>query len=188
MRMTPSLCILLAGLFCSVGNTWAAAASSVDADLNQSYRALMAVLSATDQARLRKAQRAWLGFRDEECRFRTGPYADGSILPQALTSCIATLSQERTAEFRRQLDCQEGDISCVPHAQPAETARDDGGSCLKSAGAARAAAYAEQCLQVSPATHPPCNAENSCAPIIDEIKRGCGLLGTKAPGFCVSVN
>src|SRR5467141_2118383 len=41
-----------------------------------------------------------------------------------------------------------------------------------------------QCLQVSPATHPPCNAQNSCKLIEDEIQRGCGLLGANAPAFC----
>jgi len=41
---------------------------------------------------------------------------------------------------------------------------------------------------VSPATHPPCNADNPCALIISEIKRGCGFFTPgstpKAPAFC----
>jgi hypothetical protein len=41
-----------------------------------------------------------------------------------------------------------------------------------------------ECLQVSPATHPPCNAQNSCALIISEIRRSCSMLGQGAPGFC----
>lgn len=57
-------------------------------------------------------------------------------------------------------------------------------SCLKSAGKARAEQLVKQCLQVSPATHPPCNAENSCAIIRSEIQRSCALLGPDAPGFC----
>jgi hypothetical protein len=32
------------------------------------------------------------------------------------------------------------------------------------------------CLWVSPAIHPLCNAQNSWSLIIDEIRRGCGLL------------
>jgi hypothetical protein len=59
-----------------------------------------------------------------------------------------------------------------------------GPSCLVSAGAKRGAQLVKQCLQVSPATHPPCNAENACSLIVDEIRRGCGLLGQDAPGFC----
>jgi hypothetical protein len=33
-------------------------------------------------------------------------------------------------------------------------------------------------------THPPCNGQNSCSLIIDEIKRGCGLLQQNIPTFC----
>jgi hypothetical protein len=44
--------------------------------------------------------------------------------------------------------------------------------------------YVDQCLMVSPATHPPCNTTNPCPLIQDEIRRGCTLLGTNAPAFC----
>ncbi len=57
-------------------------------------------------------------------------------------------------------------------------------SCLKEAGQKEAQTYVDQCLEVSPATHPPCNAENDCQMIIDEIVRGCDMLGSDAPGFC----
>jgi hypothetical protein len=56
--------------------------------------------------------------------------------------------------------------------------------CSKSAGAKKAEEYVQQCLEVSPATHPPCNASNSCELIIDEIKRGCAMLDTNVPAFC----
>jgi hypothetical protein len=42
----------------------------------------------------------------------------------------------------------------------------------------------DQCLEVSPATHPPCNVANPCVLIKDEIGRGCALLGKDAPAFC----
>jgi hypothetical protein len=58
------------------------------------------------------------------------------------------------------------------------------GSCLRTAGAVRANELVRRCLKVSPATHPPCNAENACSLIRDEIKRGCALLGAGAPQFC----
>ena len=35
-------------------------------------------------------------------------------------------------------------------------------SCEEEVGDEFAATYFEQCLDVSPATHPPCNVENSC--------------------------
>jgi hypothetical protein len=60
----------------------------------------------------------------------------------------------------------------------------DSTSCLQSAGKAKANQLVDECMQVSPATHPPCNAQNSCGLIISEIKRSCGLLAKDAPGFC----
>ncbi|MES1202487.1 MAG: hypothetical protein ABUS57_13675 [Pseudomonadota bacterium] len=60
-------------------------------------------------------------------------------------------------------------------------------ACSDERGAQAAAALVAQCVEVSPATHPPCNAANSCAMIEDEIKRGCGLLadGSK-PAYCAA--
>jgi hypothetical protein len=58
------------------------------------------------------------------------------------------------------------------------------GTCLNAVGIERSRQLANECLQVSPATHPPCNAQNACSLIVDEIKRGCALIGQGAPGFC----
>jgi hypothetical protein len=58
------------------------------------------------------------------------------------------------------------------------------GTCLNAVGVERSRQLVNECLQVSPATHPPCNAQNACSLIVDEIKRGCGLIGQGAPGFC----
>jgi hypothetical protein len=57
-------------------------------------------------------------------------------------------------------------------------------SCLGSVGAKRSATLVNECIQVSAATHPPCNARNACSLIVGEIRRGCGMLGLDAPGFC----
>jgi len=59
-------------------------------------------------------------------------------------------------------------------------------SCTETAGPQTARRLVEQCLQVSPATHPPCNAANACALIKDEIRRGCALLSKDAPTFCAA--
>jgi hypothetical protein len=71
-------------------------------------------------------------------------------------------------------------------ANPGQTMASAGGetSCLVSVGTKRSAELVKECVQVSPATHPPCNAENACSLVVDEIKRGCGMLGQDAPGFC----
>jgi hypothetical protein len=58
-------------------------------------------------------------------------------------------------------------------------------SCRQSAGAKKSAQYVRHCIDVSPATRPPCNAANDCELILDEIRRGCALLsGTEKPSFC----
>lgn len=57
-------------------------------------------------------------------------------------------------------------------------------SCRQTLGAAAAQRMVAQCLQVSPATHPPCNADNPCGLMTNEIRRGCGFLGNDAPRFC----
>ncbi|WP_339914703.1 hypothetical protein [uncultured Brevundimonas sp.] len=62
------------------------------------------------------------------------------------------------------------------------------GSCRSKVGAAAAARLVERCLQVSPATHPPCNVENSCALIQNEIDRGCAMFGPdeEKPAECTT--
>ncbi|WP_245653571.1 hypothetical protein [Sphingomonas pituitosa] len=61
-------------------------------------------------------------------------------------------------------------------------------SCAAEIGATAAAKRVKICIDVSPATHPPCNAANSCAMIEDEIARSCALFdgdGQPIPGCTV---
>jgi hypothetical protein len=58
------------------------------------------------------------------------------------------------------------------------------GSCTDEARADDAQMYVGQCLEVSTATHPPCNADNPCQVIWDEVARGCQMLGDEAPDYC----
>jgi hypothetical protein len=61
----------------------------------------------------------------------------------------------------------------------------DASSCAAAIGKGQAHTLVDRCLEVSPATHPPCNALNPCDLIIDEIRRGCALLqATQQPRFC----
>jgi len=54
-------------------------------------------------------------------------------------------------------------------------------TCNDEVGAEFGAVYVEQCIDISPATHPPCNAENSCALIRNEIARGCAMIAKNEP-------
>ncbi len=64
-------------------------------------------------------------------------------------------------------------------------------TCHEEVGHKEAATLVRQCLQISPATHPPCNAENPCALIKSEIVRGCefarGIADANLPGFCAGL-
>ena len=60
-------------------------------------------------------------------------------------------------------------------------------SCKQELGAAKAQELVEQCINISPATHPPCNIENSCAMIQRGIDHGCNfakLYGGEVPSYC----
>lgn len=49
------------------------------------------------------------------------------------------------------------------------------GSCRAEIGEAASARLVQRCIRVSPATHPPCHADNPCAMIQEEIDRGCAM-------------
>ncbi|MEP7041709.1 MAG: lysozyme inhibitor LprI family protein [Dokdonella sp.] len=160
-------------------------AAKADAALNANYKSLLSQLDGANQQRLRDAQRAWIAFRDKECSFRAQGSEGGTASALASSGCLAELSQQRADALKRQLDCPEGDITCVPRNRAvAETGADV--ACSKSAGQLKAEAYVQQCQQVSPATHPPCNVANACDLMIDEIKRGCAMIDKNAPAFCAS--
>jgi len=76
----------------------------------------------------------------------------------------------------------------VPAAVSAAAISSGDGACLSEIGKAASNRLVERCLMVSPATHPPCNAANSCRMIQDEIDRSCAMYGPdeKKPGECAA--
>jgi uncharacterized protein YecT (DUF1311 family) len=184
---------------CTAGN-----AASADAGLNAVYKALAGRLAPADLERLRDAQRAWIPFRDKECAFRTQPYAGGSVYSTLVATCKTELTKARLAQLQHQLQCPQGDLSCVRQsggsaapakAAPAKVApaalaqasQNDTRPCVQSAGKAKSDQYVSQCVQVSPATNPACNGQNACSMMIDEIKRGCAMIGNdNPPAFCTA--
>ena len=69
-----------------------------------------------------------------------------------------------------------GSVAAGAAAQPS--------SCRATLGPAASAVLVDRCLDVSPATHPPCNASNPCNVIRAEIERGCAMLSTDKPDYC----
>jgi uncharacterized protein len=87
-----------------------------------------------------------------------------------------------------------GDKACIRKAYALRTGTLTGGPnrpytpCRDTVGAKQAALYVKQCLQVATATHPPCNAENSCELIISHNIDRCAFLGgADVPKFCAAL-
>lgn len=84
-----------------------------DRQLNAVYTKLRARLSPESRARLQAAEEAWIQFRDKECTFIGSPTVGGSIHGMIVAQCQARLTLVRVKDLETQLNCEEGDLSCV---------------------------------------------------------------------------
>ncbi|UBH29550.1 lysozyme inhibitor LprI family protein [Aeromonas enteropelogenes] len=78
--------------------------TKADAKLNATYKKLVATLDKEQLGRLKTAQRAWITFRDAQCRYEAGVYEGGSIAPLVYSSCLTNLTEQRTTDLLAQLD------------------------------------------------------------------------------------
>lgn len=87
---------------------------AADKELNALYQQITARLKASPESKkqLIGAQRAWIGFRDAECRFSASGVEGGSVYPLIYSNCITDLTKARVEAFKTYLKCQEGDLSC----------------------------------------------------------------------------
>jgi uncharacterized protein len=58
--------------------------------------------------------------------------------------------------------------------------------CRDTVGAEQAAIYVEECIATATETHPPCNTDNACEPIVSHNIFRCNGLGGQAPKFCAA--
>lgn len=89
------------------------ALQDADRQLNAVYTKLQTRLGPESRARLQAAEEAWIRFRDRECAFIGAPTAGGSIHGMIVAQCQARLTLVRVKDIEAQLNCQEGDLSCV---------------------------------------------------------------------------
>ncbi len=73
--------------------------AQVDANLNEAYRALKALLPAGGEEALIAAETAWLQFRDRDCDFERSAFAGGSIAPLVYNTCLTARTAARTHEL-----------------------------------------------------------------------------------------
>lgn len=92
---------------------------AADKELNTVYQQISGRLKDNPDGKklLVSAQRAWLGFRDAECKFSSSGVTGGSVYPWVYSSCLTGLTKVRVEALKQYLKCEEGDMSCpVPGA------------------------------------------------------------------------
>lgn len=93
---------------------------------------------------------------------------------------IQTELQQISSAFGQPYNTSENPRGITPYGDDS-----NGPSCERQVGEDRAKRMVEDCLAVSSATRPPCNAQNSCRMIVDEIRRSCSAMEARnAPTFC----
>lgn len=93
--------------------------AAADKELNALYQQITSRLKSNPDSKkqLVGAQRAWVAFRDAECKFSASGVAGGSVYPLIYNNCIASVTKTRTEALKQYLKCEEGDMSCpVPGA------------------------------------------------------------------------
>ncbi|NTZ93718.1 lysozyme inhibitor LprI family protein [Pseudomonas koreensis] len=92
---------------------------STDKELNVVYQQITGRLKDNPDRKklLVGAQRAWIGFRDTECKFSASGVEGGSVYPLIYSNCLTVVTKARIEALKQYLKCQEGDMSCpVPGA------------------------------------------------------------------------
>lgn len=83
-----------------------------DALLNQAYQQKMAQLSPEAKTLFKTAQRSWITYRDNDCKFMASGVEGGSVQPMIYSGCLQQKTEQRTKEITAILHCEEGDLSC----------------------------------------------------------------------------
>lgn len=76
---------------------------AADNELNRVYKQLRAYLDNEGKEKLKKAELAWIKYRDENCAFHADRYRGGSFQSVQHGLCLITMTKERTNELKDQL-------------------------------------------------------------------------------------
>jgi uncharacterized protein YecT (DUF1311 family) len=82
-----------------LADCWNAELKKADAELNRVYQAALKKHRPENTVKLRKAQRAWIAFRDAQCEAEGSIYQGGTIQPIIEAHCRVKLTQERTKDL-----------------------------------------------------------------------------------------
>ncbi|MGQ3891434.1 lysozyme inhibitor LprI family protein [Legionella sp. CNM-4043-24] len=75
-----------------------------DKQLNESYINLLKLLSLSGQKKLKYSERAWLKFRDAECKFSGHSMEGGTGEYILIRRCYLTMTEERIIQLNKELD------------------------------------------------------------------------------------
>ncbi len=78
-----------------------------EAVLNRLYKQLLHAVRPERQAGLRRAERAWVAFADNECDFRMSGEAGGMDAPLVYNTCRLELIARRTDDLRRAFEIEQ---------------------------------------------------------------------------------
>jgi uncharacterized protein YecT (DUF1311 family) len=83
-----------------------------DQTMNELYQRLLKAYDPQSKALLIQAQRAWIAFRDADCKLATHASGQGSVFPMLQANCLAGITNQRIKDLRYLATCQEGDLTC----------------------------------------------------------------------------
>jgi uncharacterized protein YecT (DUF1311 family) len=86
---------------------WGKQYKAADARLNDAYRRFMAKLDDEEKAQLKKAQLAWIAYRDANCDFVADQYRGGTMRPMIAAICLAETASNRATELEAQMKERE---------------------------------------------------------------------------------
>ena len=75
--------------------------------LNRLYKQVLVAVGPGRQSALRKAERAWVAFADNECDFRYSGEVGGMDAPLVYNTCRLELIARRTDDLRRALKIEQ---------------------------------------------------------------------------------
>jgi uncharacterized protein YecT (DUF1311 family) len=84
-----------------------------DHRLNSAYGTLMKRLGDNQKAMLKASEKAWIGYRDAQCKLVASGVDGGSAQPMVTANCLGDMTEARLKELNHQLTCQEGDMTCL---------------------------------------------------------------------------
>ena len=76
---------------------------AADAELNQVYQRLAAMLDDNEKTQLKAAQSDWLKYRDSNCEFVADQFKGGTMRPMIYGYCLADVTKRRTTELKTQI-------------------------------------------------------------------------------------